>query len=130
MPFLSKVAADALTAQQQADAEAKAAADAAAAAEAAKHDHDTLVAAARGRLTAILGHDADADVLTEAAVDTAERLVVLTDGVVDLAVTPAGDDDATVWLVRNDNGWTRIAQLTCLADLGAALATTTGGEPA
>lgn len=109
--FLAQAAADALAAQQAADAAAS---------------REGLVAAARARLVEVLGAGANAGALTEADVQVEDHLVVLTDGAVYLAVTPAGASDAGVWLVRDDDGWTALAQLTSMADLGTALAARTG----
>ena len=135
MPFLTQAANAAATAEQDARAAAgKAAASCSAAGDTASGD---LLAAAKARITVVLGDDAS--VLLAEDVNVRARLVVVSDAVTTLAVTAADDPAAQVWLVRDDgtdgeHEWTRLAQVTSLTSLAAALAaqtpTTTGGEPA
>ncbi len=105
MPYLAKIAAQALV-----DAEASAAAKEA-------ERVGELVAAARERLHAVLGQDADADVLSVADVTDA-AVVVLTDGSVCLAITAGG---LVAWVTKVDGQWETKASVDSLATLGAAL---------
>ena len=117
MPTIADAAAAALTAQQGAARAAR------------------LTDAARERLSVVLAPPAgvtpiDVAALSVAAVDDTEQLVVFTDGSTYLAVTR---DDTVALVGRDGEDWTRLADVTDLPALGAALAaqtpTTTGGEP-
>ena len=136
MPFLTQAANAAAMAEQDARVAAgKAAASCAAGGDTAGGD---LLAAAKARITVVLGDDAS--VLLAEDVNVPARLVVVSDAVTTLAVTAADDPAAQVWLVRDDSPdpgaheWTRLAQVTSLTTLADALTaqtpTTTGGEPA
>lgn len=136
MPFLTQAANAAAVAREAATAAAAAAAaSCASGADTASAD---LLAAAKARITVVLGDDASA--LLAEDVNIAARLVVVSDAVTTLAVTAADDPAAQVWLVRDDgtdgtHDWTRLAQVTSLTALAAALTaqaptTTEGGAPA
>jgi hypothetical protein len=138
LPFLTQAANAAAAAVTAADAAAgKAASSCAKPTKTATAD---LLAAAKARIGVVLGDDASA--LLAEDVNVPARLVVVSDAVTTLAVTAADDPAAQVWLVRDDSPdptagheWTRLAQVTSLTSLAAALAaqaptTTEGGDPA
>lgn len=90
--------------------------DAIAAAEAARQ---TRISQARAALGQVLDPGTVDDLSVAAELATQ---VVFTDGTMHLAVDAAGK----VSLVRNNDGWTRIAAVTSLSELGYLL-TLTGG---
>lgn len=138
MPFLTQAANAAAAAVTAADAAAAKAANSCA--KGSKTAEADLLAAGKARVGVVLGDDASA--LLAEDVNVPARLVVVSDAVTTLAVTAADDVAAQVWLVRDDSPdpgagheWTRLAQVTSLTTLAAALVaqaptTTEGGDPA
>ncbi len=87
-----------------------------AAAQAWQQERDGISADARAALGTVLS---PFDVSTLTVAGEQDAAWIFTDGDLYLAVTPTTDGKSwSVWLVRDDAGWTRVEQITSLADLG------------